>query len=163
MHPPELRPETDADREFLERLYASTREEELAPVPWTPEEKRAFLAWQFEAQRRHYRQYYPEASFDVIERGGCAVGRLYVDRREEELRIVDIALLPEARGRGIGTRLVTELLEEAAEGGRVVTIHVELANPALRLYQRLGFRPVEERGVYLLMEWSARDQLKIAS
>jgi ribosomal protein S18 acetylase RimI-like enzyme len=106
---------------------------------------------QFEAQDTHYRQHYPEASFDVVEDDGEPVGRLYVSRWEEEIRIVDIALLPTARGRGLGSQLLAHLFEESRQSGKAVSIHVEKENPARRLYERLGFREVEDRGVYLLM------------
>lgn len=161
-----LRPITDDDLPFLNDVYASTRQEELAPVPWSEAEKEAFLRMQFDAQHRHYAEHYPNASFDVILVDGAAAGRLYVDRRETEIRIVDIALLPAFRQRGIGTRLLTGLLDEGARSGRPVGIHVERFNPALRLYQRLGFVPIEDREVYLLMRWTPPgrdDQVKTAS
>lgn len=106
---------------------------------------------QFEAQHRHYHQYYPGSSFDIIECAGEPVGRLYVDRAEKEIRIIDISLLPESRGLGIGTRFLLGLQKEAREAGKTLSIHVEKFNPALRLYQRLGFKPVEDKGVYLQM------------
>jgi ribosomal protein S18 acetylase RimI-like enzyme len=147
-----LRPARAEDRDFLLRVYASTREEELRGVDWSDEEKAAFVAMQFEAQDSYYREHYDPATFDVIEADGEPAGRFYVARWEDEIRIVDIALLPEHRGRGIGTALLRALLDEAAEAGKRLSIHVELNNPARRLYERLGFAPVEERGVYVLME-----------
>jgi len=142
-----------SDREFLCRLYASTRQEELAPVPWSEPEKEAFLRLQFDAQDRHYQEHFPAAAFQIIELDAQPIGRLYVDRRADEIRLIDIALLPEFRGAGIGTALLMELIDEAAAAGKPLRIHVERFNPALRLYQRLGFRPLEEHGVYLLMEY----------
>ena len=136
-----LRPSADEDRAFLFRVYASTRWEELEAVPWTAEQKEAFLHQQFEAQDSDYRRNYEEASFDVIELAGEPVGRLYVDRRTDDIRVVDISLLPEHRGAGIGTRLLSELLEEGARTNKRVSIHVETHNPARRLYERLGFTP----------------------
>ena len=147
-----VRPVTSDDRDLLIRVYASTREEELAPVPWTDAEKAAFIAQQFEAQDRHYREHYAGASLDVVDWDGAPAGRLYVARWSDEIRIIDIALLPEFRGRGIGTRLLCGLLDEAARARRRLSIHVEKHNPALRLYARLGFAPVADEGVYLLME-----------
>src|SRR5687767_12525302 len=134
-----LRPATADDRAFLLRVYASTREEELAPVPWTPEQKNAFLMMQFDAQDQHYRAHYPGATFDVVLHRNEPVGRLYVLRQRAEIRIMDIAILPNARGRGIGTSLLSSILQEAETTRRSVTIHVEKENPALRLYRRLGF------------------------
>lgn len=148
-----LRPAGDDDLPFLCRVYASTRWEELAGVPWTDEQKEAFLRFQFEAQHTYYREKFPDAAYDVIEAGGEPVGRLYVDRRADEIRLVDIALLPEHRGRGLGGRLLDDLLAEARAAGKPVRIHVEMNNPALGLYRRLGFTEIEEQGVYYLMEW----------
>jgi ribosomal protein S18 acetylase RimI-like enzyme len=146
-----LRPSTPADRALLEAVYASTREAELALVEWEDAAKRAFVAQQFAAQDRHYREHYPGATLDVIEADGEPAGRLYVHWGDTDIRIMDIALLPEFRGRGIGTPLVRELLAAGRASGRRVSIHVERGNPARRLYERLGFRAVGEHGIYVLM------------
>ena len=155
-----LRPVTEADREFLLSVYASTREDELAQVAWEEGAKEAFLEHQFSAQDHHYRANYPGATLDVIEVDGEPAGRLYVHRGEDEIRIMDIALAPPFRGRGIGTGLLRGLMTEAAASGRTLSIHVEVNNPARRLYERLGFEPAGEHGVYVLMRW---DQPKTAS
>ena len=139
--------------DFLREVYTSTRAEEMAMVPWSEEQKAAFCLMQFNAQHSHYQKYHPTASYDVIERGGQGIGRLYVERGEREINIIEITLLPPYRGAGLGTRLLKELQEEARAAGKVLTIFVEKFNPALRLYQRLGFQPVEDKEVYLLMEW----------
>ena len=154
--PASLRPVVPEDREFLFQVYASTRTEELAVVPWTPEQKEAFLRMQFEAQDRYYRQQFPDASFQVVLVDGRPAGRLYLARATDEIRIIDIALLPADRGRGVGTGLLRDVLAEGASAGKPVRIHVERFNPAIRLYERLGFVMAEDKGVYLLMEWSAR-------
>jgi GNAT superfamily N-acetyltransferase len=148
-----LRPAEPGDLAFLQRVYASTREDELAVTGWTPEQKAAFLAMQFEAQHAHYHQHYPHGRFDVIEIDRAPAGRLYVNRTQQEIRIVDIALLPAWRGRGFGSRLLQEILAEASAARIPVTIHVEQTNPALHLYSRLGFAPVTETGIYWLMRW----------
>jgi ribosomal protein S18 acetylase RimI-like enzyme len=150
-----LRPATDRDRPLLEAVYASVREPELAPLPWTPEQKAAFVAHQFHAQDHHYRTHYEGAAFDVIEVDGEPAGRLYVFRGAEDIRVVDIALLPAYRGRGIGERLLRALRDEAGASGRTLSIHVEHENPARRLYERLGLRVAGEHPPYLYMEWSA--------
>ena len=147
-----LRAARPEDREFLLAVYASTRADELAPVPWPDDQKAAFLKMQFEAQDAHYREHYEGATYEVIEVDGVPAGRLYVHRRPKEIRLVDIALLPPFRAAGIGTRLLAGLIMEAKRRGVPLTIHVEISNPARRLYERLGFAPVEEHGVYLLME-----------
>jgi len=148
---PTLRAIRAEDREFLFRVYAGTRAEELALTDWDEARKQAFLVQQFEAQDHHYRTHYPGARLDLILLDDEPVGRLYVARWREEIRVMDIALLPEHRDRGIGGGLLRELLEEAAATNRRLTIHVERYNPALRLYRRLGFEPAGETGVYLLL------------
>ena len=148
-----LRPARPEDRELLFTVYARTRDEELAVVPWTSAQKEAFLRQQFEAQDAHYRQHYEGAAFLVIEVSGEAVGRLYVARWPREIRVMDIALLPAYRRRGLGTAILGDLLAEGQATSRVVSIHVERHNPALGLYERLGFEPAADRGVYLLLEW----------
>jgi ribosomal protein S18 acetylase RimI-like enzyme len=147
-----LRPIAADDMGLLYRVYASTREEELAQVEWSVEQKAAFLQMQFDAQHRYYQANYPGAQFQVILLNGQPAGRLYLDRREAEIRIVDIALLPEYRRRGIGSALLHDILAEGERTDLPVTIHVERFNPALALYERLGFRTVEDRGVYYFME-----------
>jgi ribosomal protein S18 acetylase RimI-like enzyme len=139
------------DREFLYRVYASTRTEELAVLAWDEAQKDAFLRAQFDAQDRWYREHYTRATYEVITVDGERAGRLYLHRGESEIRIVDIALLPEYRGNGVGTSLLRDLLAEADAAGKRVTIHVERLNPALRLYERLGFSVAEDKGVYLLL------------
>jgi ribosomal protein S18 acetylase RimI-like enzyme len=159
-----LRPVVADDGPFLLRVYASTRADELGPVPWSDEQKSAFVAQQFAAQSAHYAQHYTGLSSHVILVGGTAAGRLLVARWAEEIRIVDIALLPEFRGRGAGSQLLGELMEEARAAGKRLSIHVEVHNPAMALYRRLGFRPAEDVGVYVRMEWEPPgDQVKIAS
>jgi ribosomal protein S18 acetylase RimI-like enzyme len=148
-----LRGITPEDDSFLARVYASSRAEELAVTGWPDELKADFCRRQFDAQSAYYASNYPGASFQIIERDGWPVGRLYVDRWEKEIRIVDITLLPEFRGSGIGTKLLRELQNEARRAGKSLTIHVERFNRALTLYQRLGFQQIQDKGVYLLMEW----------
>lgn len=152
-----LRPITPEDDSFLAGLYASTRAEELAVTGWSEEDKAVFCRKQFDAQSAHYVENYPGASLQVIERAGDPIGRLYVARWEREIRIMDIALLPEHRGTGIGTQLLRELQDEARSAGKSLTIHVERFNPALRLYERLGFQMAEDKGVYLLMGWEGSE------
>lgn len=148
-----LRPLTAADEPFALSVYASTREEELAPVPWSDEQKAAFVAMQFAAQSAHYARHYDGMTSDVILVDGEPAGRLLVARWREEIRIVDITLLPAFRGRGAGSELLAELMDEATEMGKRLSIHVEQTNRALGLYKRLGFAVVGDTGVYLRMEW----------
>jgi ribosomal protein S18 acetylase RimI-like enzyme len=151
-----LRPIRDADAPFLFRVYAGTRAEELALVPWSDEQKAAFVAQQFAAQTAHYAQHYAGMSADVVLVDDVPAGRLLVSRWADEIRIVDISMLPELRGRGAGSVLLRRLLEEAAAAGKRVSIHVERQNRALGLYERLGFRRVDEEhdAIYVRMEWA---------
>lgn len=152
--------------ELLCRVYRSTREEELAMVvDWTEEMKDAFVRQQFNAQHVWYQEHYQGATFDVILVDGVPAGRLYVHRRASEIRLVDITLLPEHRKGGLGTSILRDLMADGEAAGKPVTIHVEVYNPAMQLYQRLGFKPIEERGPYLLMEWrpASAPQLNTAS
>jgi len=146
---------TDADLPFLARVYASTRAEELAAAPWTDAQKAAFLDMQFRAQHADYQSNYPEADWLVTLRGGEEIGRLYVERWPSQHCIIDIAFLPEHRGKGLGEALLRDLMDEAKDCGKAVTIYVEKFNPAMRLYRRLGFKTEEDKGVYDLMRWSA--------
>lgn len=148
-----LRPAADADRDFLRRVYASTREEEMALVPWRRDEIDSFLDMQFEAQHAYYRKQFQDAEFLIIARNAEPIGRLYLDRREDEIRIIDIALLKGERRNGIGGALLREVLAEAGAAAKPVRIHVERNNPALGLYRRLGFQHIEDQGVYYLMEF----------
>jgi ribosomal protein S18 acetylase RimI-like enzyme len=146
---------TDADLPFLARVYASTRAEEMAVTPMTAAQKAAFLDAQFQLQHAHYQKYYPEADWLVTMRDGEDVGRLYLERWPSQHRIIDIAFLPEYRGRGSGEALLRDLMDEAAAAAKDVSIHVEKHNPAMRLYRRLGFVAEEDKGVYDLMRWRA--------
>ncbi len=153
-----LRPITPEDQELLVRIYASTRAEELAAVPWSEQEKDNFLRFQFDAQHKYYQEHFPRAAFDLILHDGEPIGRLYVDRRASEIRLIDIALLPEHRGSGLGSEIMRDVLDEGRAAGKLVRIHVEHNNPAMRLYRRLGFKKIEEQGVYHLMEWTPARQ-----
>jgi ribosomal protein S18 acetylase RimI-like enzyme len=150
-----LRPEIEADIPFLHRLYASTRWNELALTNWSDAEKLAFADNQFGLQRRHYRDYFPTTAWGVLEDNGLPVGRLYLERRDTTLHILDIALLPEWRGRGIGTAIMEWICAQAGAAGKSVTIAVEKFNPAQTLYRRLGFREIADQGPHWEMEWRA--------
>jgi ribosomal protein S18 acetylase RimI-like enzyme len=122
-------------------------------VPWHASAKEAFLRMQFAAQDSYYRATFPTANYDLVVGGEEVLGRLYVDRTGEEVHVIDLALLPEHRGKGIGTRLLTRVQAEAATAGKPVHMYVERFNPAKRLYDRLDFRQIGDEGVYLLLEW----------
>ena len=155
--PPEitLRPITEDDRDFLYNLYANSREEELAQVTWQqmPMDKATFLNMQFEAQHRHYTTTFTDANFSIVLWKDKPIGRFYIDHRQEEIRLLDIILLPEYRNQGIGSSFLTNILKKAKEMLLPVRLHVEYNNPAMKLYQRFGFYCLEDKGVYKLMEW----------
>ena len=144
------------DDSFLFQVYASTRADEMALVPWTAERKEAFLRMQFNAQRVHYQKYYPRAEYQIIQLGRVSVGRLIVDWSQNPILVIDIALLPEYRNNGIGTALMKDIMAEAAKLHWATTLHVEIFNPAMKLYERLGFVKTSEQGIYYEMTWQPR-------
>jgi len=148
------RPAVEADGDFLRGLYTTTRLDEVAAWGWDAEQQESFLEMQFRAQRRAYQAQYGDADHQIILLGDRPIGRTVVARTGDEIRLVDIALLPEHRNRGIGTSLVTAVLDEASETGRPVRLHVLELNPGARLYERLGFRVVGKDGPYTSMEWT---------
>ena len=147
-----LRPVQESDDEFLLKVYGSTREQELAQVPWTAEQKQQFVRMQWEAQKNHYAAQHPHASHEIIYIEGIAAGRLYLDRSGEKFHILDITILPEHRNRGAGSFLLNQIMAEAKEAGKPVSIYVETFNPSLRLFQRLGFTPIQQEGFHLLLQ-----------
>jgi ribosomal protein S18 acetylase RimI-like enzyme len=148
------RPAIDEDLPLLALVYASTRTEELALTGWPDELKQQFLAHQFDAQHVEYRRRFPAAEWLVIEHEGVGIGRLYIDEDDKRFHIIDIALLPAARGSGFGGAILADIQSQAALSGKPVVIHVENFNPARQLYDRLGFIRIEtDNAVYDLMEW----------
>lgn len=125
----------------------------MAQVDWSAEQKTAFLQMQFETQHRYYKEQYPDAEYLVIQQDEIDIGRIYLHRRTDELRLIDIALTPQTRNQGLGGKLLMDLLDDAQSSALPVRIHVETYNPAMQLYLRLGFQPVADQGVYQLMEW----------
>ena len=154
-----LRPITPDDRQALLAIYASSRADELALTDWSDAQRRAFIEMQFDAQTQHYGRQRPRATCRLIvpddkPTAGRAVGRLWVDRAVDTLHVLDITLLPEARGQGLGGLLLRELMAEAQQRRTPLTISVELHNPARRLYERLGFEPQGGvQGIYQRMAW----------
>ena len=149
-----LRPVTGQDDNFLLSVYANTRTAELAQVPWSPEQKEAFVHMQFTAQKQHYATEYPQADHDLICVDGVPVGRLYLARAADVLHILDITVLPEHRNSGIGSFLLGRVIEEARRAGKPVSIYIENFNPSLRLFERLGFHKEREHEFRLLLKWS---------
>ena len=123
-------------------------------LPFDDAQKSAFLDQQFAAQFQHYAVHYPTCERNIIEEDGRPIGRLWIDEWRDQIRLVDIAFLPEWRGVGVGSRLLHDVLARGDKAGKPVTIHVEAFNPALRLYKRLGFEQVDTNGMYLLMRWT---------
>jgi ribosomal protein S18 acetylase RimI-like enzyme len=154
-----LRTVTPEDDSFLLSVYASTRASEMAQVQWQEGQQEAFLKWQFDMQRREYDARFPEAEYDVIEIDGEPAGRIWIGRSEDEIRLLDIALLPQFQNREAGTRLVTNLIDEARSTGQRLRHMVFVLNDdADRLYERLGFVVIEEMGGYKHMEWKRSNE-----
>jgi len=148
------RPESPEDEAFLLSVYASTREEELNATGWNEAARLAFVRMQFQAQRQGYRGMFPEGEFTIIMAGGQTAGRMVVNQTTEEIRLVDIALLPAFQNRGIGGQLVNGLIAEAQKLGKPLRVSVFKGNRATRFYHRLGFVQTGEAGLYDLWEWS---------
>jgi ribosomal protein S18 acetylase RimI-like enzyme len=156
-----LRPAGAADDDFLRRVYASTRADELALTGWDAAQREAFIAMQYRAQAAHHHAQWPEAVQSVIvaRQDGAAhdAGRLWLHSRAGAIHVLDIALLPAWRGLGLGTRCLQDLMQQAAASQRALTIYVEAGNPARRLYDRLGFAPAgPPQGVHQHMAWRPR-------
>jgi ribosomal protein S18 acetylase RimI-like enzyme len=151
----EFREAEPRDEGFLRALYRSTRDAELALTGWSEAARQAFADSQFTLQDRHYREHYRSASFLVIERAGTPIGRLYLQRGDRELRVIDVLLAAQCRNAGIGTAILKGLQADAARDGLAVTLHVEARNPARALYARLGFREEASEGLYVRMRWDA--------
>jgi GNAT superfamily N-acetyltransferase len=149
-----LRPVTPSDDEFLLSIYSSTRETELAQVEWVEGQKEMFVRWQFDMQRREYDTRFPTAAYHVIEVDQQPAGRIWVGADSEQIRLLDIALLPEFQNLGVGTGLLQRLITYAANQGKVLRHMVFVLNDnAERFYERLGFKQIEEFGAYKHMEW----------
>jgi ribosomal protein S18 acetylase RimI-like enzyme len=153
-----LRPQHSTDHAFIQHLYASTRATEMSGCGWPAAAIAEFLRQQFQRQLHHYQEHFPDGEFWLIEQQGRAIGRLYLFWGEHTLQLIDIALLPEQRGAGLGTALLGDVLTRADDRGLAVGLHVEAHNQALRLYQRLGFSVIGDRGIYLEMRRPARRQ-----
>ena len=155
-----LRPAVAADEPFLYRVYASTREQELQLFDWNDDQKTAFLTMQFGAQRLSYRQSFPGWGYDIISISDQPVGRFFVHRGADAIRVVDLGLLPEYRSQGIGSALLKAVLEEADEADMAIHLHVKSFNRAMKLYERLGFRAVRINGIHVEMECAPRIALE---
>jgi len=157
-----LRPAQPEDEAFLAAVYGSTREQEMAMVPWDAAQREAFILSQFRAQRTHYQSEYPQARDSIIMlntglsrlSGGQPIGRIYIDRRECEIRIMDFTLLPAFRGQGIGTPILRRVMDEAAQTGKNVSINLDAFSTSHRLFERLGFKPTETTGFHTLFVWN---------
>ena len=147
-----LRHVTPEDESFLCGEYAGARQEELSLLHWDDSMKESFLDMQFNAQHSRLHSVYPDADYLVLLEDAVPAGRLYINLSDNYIHIMEIAILPESRGRGTGTALLLEILKEGERADRTVSINVEKFNRALQLYLRLGFVVVDDQGVYLLMK-----------
>jgi ribosomal protein S18 acetylase RimI-like enzyme len=146
-----LRAATAQDESFLLDLFTSTRIDEFKFLDGPPGQLEALMRMQFDLQRQQYAAGYPEAEHQIILRDGKPIGRLFVDETDREIALVDVALLPAHRNSGIGTQLLDQLLDRATAAKKAVRLHVVKSNPALHLYERLGFSKVGEDGMYFEM------------
>lgn len=158
-----LRRATAADLSWLCRLYATTRAEEMAQVPWPDGLKQAFLDEQFALQHRHYITHYQDCDFLVLEGPSGPAGRYYLQRTTPDHLLVDISLLPQMCGQGLGQALIKASQYDAGALGCGMHLHVMQRNVAAqRLYARLGFVVTRTQGLHHHMRWSADSQLNTA-
>ena len=148
-----LRNATPSDRPFLLALYASTRADEFAQLGWPVEMERAFMQLQFEAQRGDYERRYPGARCRIVELQRCPVGRLWTAREAGSVVVLDISVIAELRGQGLGTECLRRVQRQAVADRLAVDLQVVVGNPAQRLYERLGFRNVGDADVRQAMRW----------
>ena len=149
---------TPEDHPFLVSLYGSTREDELAQAEnLTVDQKEAFIQMQFLAQSNYLQDKYPNASFDLILDDSVPIGRRYHDRQEEVIHVIDISLTPERRGKGLGTILMKEIIEEAREKKLVVTLYLQKTERCWDFFERMGFHSIADDGVNFLMELDPKD------
>ncbi len=148
-----LRVPAPHDSTFLQNLYASTRADELNRMGWSAAQQQAFVQMQYQAQRQSYLMQFPDAEYRIIQHSATDVGRLIVDRTADVLWLIDISLLPEHRNAGLGAGLIRNLQAEAARAGKPVMLHVDNANRARHLYERLGFVKTAEDEFYAEMAW----------
>lgn len=153
LSPVTLRPEQPADEPFLLELYGSIRKEELDLINWDANARSAFIKMQFKAMRQGYANMFPDGQFSIVMLRDLAIGRIVIQRGAEEIRLVDMALTPETRCRGIGTRLLQTLQAEAQQIRKPLKLHVLIGNRAEHFYQRLGFQPVDDTGLHREMKW----------
>ena len=154
-----FKPIENSDFPFLKKVYRSTREKEIETTGWSEQEKEKFIEFQFNAQHSHYVNSFKGADFLIITLKGTDIGRLYLWKTESQIRIIDISLLDKYRGRKIGTKILTEMIEESNKTGKKLNLHVDQNNPALKLYERLGFRITDDKGVYYFMERMPEDKI----
>jgi ribosomal protein S18 acetylase RimI-like enzyme len=153
LRPIQKRPIKSEDHPFLYEVFCSTRPD-VMEAQLSPDEMERFLRMQFQAQHNYYQEAFPDAQYCVLVGGDDreAIGRLYVDHRANEVKILDIALLPKYRCQGIGSAIVQEVLEQAHADGKPVRIHVELNGREIQFYERLGFVKIGEIPSHQLME-----------
>ncbi|HXL82389.1 MAG TPA: GNAT family N-acetyltransferase [Pyrinomonadaceae bacterium] len=150
---------TKDDEAFLLSVYGSTRDRELSQVQWQEGQRESFLKWQFEMQRREYDARFPDAEYNVVLIDDQRAGRIWIGRDKEEVRLLDIALLPEFQRRGAGTILLQRLIDEAAVAHKPLRHMVFVLNDdAHRFYERLGFVVIEDLGAYKHMEWKSSEE-----
>ncbi|HMS41340.1 MAG TPA: GNAT family N-acetyltransferase [Pyrinomonadaceae bacterium] len=158
----DLRPVTAADDEFLLKLYGTTREDEMNAAGFSPEQREQFVKMQFTAQKNHYENFFPNSIHRIITTDGKPIGREYVFRSEIEILVLDLLLLPEFCGFGIGTTLLEKFFDESRRTKIPVRLHADKGNErALNLYLRLGFYQIEELDFYYFLEWSEEKSEKV--
>jgi GNAT superfamily N-acetyltransferase len=150
-----------ADDQFIFEVYSSSREQEMALVPWNDAQREAFLRMQCAAQLSHYQKHHPKAEHAIILEEGSPVGRIYIDRAENKIEILDLTILTAHRGKGTGSYILKQLQDESRKVNKPLNIYVESFNPSLALFERLGFKKKSDEGINFLMEWNPSGSLHV--
>ena len=159
----QLRAVEEKDTAFIEAVYRTTREAELNLTNWSEYQKSAFINMQSAAQLAEYKTKFPDARFQVIIYNKKDAGRFFTCETENDIRLLDITILPEFTGKGIGTNLLNRLIQRSNKIQKKISLHVIASNPAMKLYQRLGFVHIKNEGFYYYMEREPGDHSKTSS
>ena len=142
----------DKDQQFIEMVYRSTREKELSLTGWPEDQKQRFIIMQSMAQLTEYKNKYKAATYRVILYKKRPAGRLYLSESNHEIRIIDITLLPEFQGKGIGSKILADIIKTAKQKNKKITLHVNHGNRAIKLYESLGFKKISATNIQEYME-----------
>lgn len=149
----ELRAIKKEDETFLFEVYVSTRRQEVESWGWSPQQIHTFLSMQWQTQQHSYRQQFPNANHYLILYENDYAGRCIIEDLPRHLHLIDLSILPGFQGKRIGTFIIELLQQKASKKEKPLMLQVFHENSAMLLYEKLGFRVVEDHGLYVRMQW----------